>query len=98
LYVGAVAGAPGTGNYSKFHTYLRGAVTGSVYTGAAPIRMLTFAEYNFIRAEAALRFTLRNAQNIFQAGVRASMESVVAADISAYLATNGTLTGTDAKN
>jgi hypothetical protein len=56
LYVGAVAGAaPGT-NYSKFHTYLRGAVTGSVYTGAAPIRMLTF-EYNFIRAEASLRFS-----------------------------------------
>jgi hypothetical protein len=36
----------------------------------------------------------------FQAGVKASMESagVVAADITAYLATNGTLTGTDAKN
>jgi hypothetical protein len=37
--------------------------------------------------------------NVFQAG-KASMESagVVAADITAYLATNGTLTGTDAKN
>jgi hypothetical protein len=100
LYVGSVAGAaPGT-NYSKFHTYLRGAVTGSVYTGAAPIRMLTFAEYNFIRAEAALRFTSPgSAQTFFQAGVKASMESagVVAADITAYLATNGTLTGTDAQ-
>jgi hypothetical protein len=35
----------------------------------------------------------------FQAGVKASMESAgVAADITAYLATNGTLTGTDAQN
>jgi hypothetical protein len=62
--------------------------------------MLTFAEYNFIRAEAALRFTSPgSAQTFFQAGVKASMESagVVAADITAYLATNGTLTGTDAQ-
>jgi hypothetical protein len=59
--------------------------------------MLTFAEYNFIRAE-QLWFT-RKCTNVFQEG-KASMESagVVAADIAAYLATNGTLTGTDAKN
>lgn len=100
-YVGAVAGAPaGPGNYSKFHTYLRGAITGAVYTGAAPIRMLTFAEYNFIRAEAALRFTSPgSAQTFFQAGIRASMESagVASGDITAYLAANGTLTGTSAQ-
>lgn len=98
LYVGAVSGAPaGPGNYSKFHTYLRGAITGAVYSGAAPIRMLTFAEYNFIRAEAALRFASPgSAQTFFQAGIRASMESagVASADITAYLAANGTLTGT----
>jgi hypothetical protein len=72
LYVGAGA-APGT-NYSKFHTYLRGAVTGSVYTGA-PIRMLTFAEYNFIRAEASLRFSSPGSAQTFFKGVKASMES-----------------------
>jgi hypothetical protein len=73
LYVGAGA-APGT-NYSKFHTYLRGAVTGSVYAGAAPIRMLTFAEYNFIRAEASLRFSSPGSAQTFFKGVKASMES-----------------------
>ncbi|MGL5113388.1 MAG: SusD/RagB family nutrient-binding outer membrane lipoprotein [Flavobacterium sp.] len=101
LYVGAVAGAPaGAGNYSQFHTYLRGTLTGSTYSGAAPIRMLTFAEYNFIRAEAALRFTSPgSAQTFFQAGIRASMESagVAAADITTYLAANGTLTGSAAQ-
>lgn len=101
LYVGAISGAPaGPGNYSKFHTYLRGAVAGTVYSGAAPIRMLTFAEYNFIRAEAALRFTSPGiAQTFFQAGIRASMESagVATADINAYLVANGTLTGTTAQ-
>jgi hypothetical protein len=101
LYVGAVSGAPANpGIYSKFHTYLRGAITGVVYTGAAPIRMLTFAEYNFIRAEASLRFASPgSAQTFYQAGIRASMESagVVAADITAYLAANGALTGTNAQ-
>lgn len=101
LYVGAVSGAPaGPGNYSKFHTYLRGAVTGAVYTGAAPIRMLTFAEYNFIRAEAALRFTSPgDAETFFKEGIRASMLSagVADADITTYLAANGTLTGTNAQ-
>ena len=101
LYVGAVAGAPaGPGNYSKFHTYLRGSLTGSVYTGAAPIRMLTFAEYNFIRAEASLRFSSPgNAQTFFQEGIRASMlnAGVAATDITTYLATNGVLAGTNAQ-
>ena len=101
LYVGAVAGAPANpGIYSKFHTYLRGAITGVVYSGAAPIRMLTFAEYNFIRAEAALRFASPgSAQTFFEAGIRASMESagVAAAGITAYLTANGTLSGTTAQ-
>lgn len=101
LYVGAVAGAaPSPGIYSRFHTYLRGANTGTVYTGAAPIRMLTFAEYNFIRAEAALRFSSPgSAQTFFEEGIRASMLSagVLAADITTYLAANGTLAGTAAQ-
>jgi len=47
----------------------------TAYTGAAPIRMLTFAEYNFIRAEHALRYGAGAlaAQPFFQAGIRASM-------------------------
>lgn len=100
LYVGAVGGAASNASiYSKLHTYLRGG-TGSSYTGAAPIRMLTFAEYNFIRAEAALRFASPgDAQAFFQAGITASMQDagVATADISAYIAANGTLTGTSAQ-
>jgi hypothetical protein len=100
LYVGAVGGAASNASiYSKLHTYLRGG-TGSSYTGAAPIRMLTFAEYNFIRAEAALRFASPgDAQAFFQAGITASMQDagVATADITAYIAANGTLTGTSAQ-
>jgi hypothetical protein len=100
-YLGAVSGAsPAANSYSKFHTYLRGALLGAAYSGAAPIRMLTFAEYNFIRAEAALRFaSAGSADAFFKAGITASMQDagVTAADITTYLATNGTLTGTDAQ-
>ncbi len=100
-YIGAVSGAPAApASYSKFHTYLRGALTGTVYSGAAPIRMLTFAEYNFIRAEASLRFNSPGtALTFFQAGIRASMESagVSAADITTYLAANGVLAGSVAQ-
>lgn len=100
-YLGAVSGAPaGPGNYSRLHTFLRGSLTGTSYTGSAPIRMLTFAEYNFIRAEAALRFSSPGtAQTFFQTGIKASMDSagVLAGDISTYIATNGILTGSPAQ-
>jgi hypothetical protein len=72
----------------------------TAYTGAAPIRMLTFAEYNFIRAEASLRFgSPGSAQSFFQAGITASMQEagVAAADITNYLASYGTLSGTTAQ-
>jgi hypothetical protein len=101
LFVGAVGGAASNAAlYSKLHTYLRGALSGTSYSGAAPIRMLTFAEYNFIRAEAALRFSSTgNAETFFQAGITASMQEagVAAADITAYIAANGTLSGTAAQ-
>jgi hypothetical protein len=71
------------------------------YTGAAPTRMLTYAEYNFIRAEAAVRFgSPGTAQTFFAEGIRASMvdAGVSTANIDAYLATSaGTLTGTTAE-
>jgi len=100
LYVGSVGGASPSQNYSKFNTYLRGALSGTVYTGDAPIRMLTFAEYNFIRAEAALRFSSPgSAQEFFTAGITASMADagISNPDIAAYLAANGVLAGTAAQ-
>jgi hypothetical protein len=97
------------------HTYLRGDTTNAVavipqadgsikntdytYNGTAPIRMLTFAEYNFIRAEAAVYGATGNAETFYQAGIRASMSAagVPTAQIDAYIAANGTLSGTEAE-
>ncbi len=67
-----------------------------LYDGIGPIRMLTFAEHNFIRAEAALRLGVAgDAETFYRAGITASMQDagVLAADIATYLAANGTLTG-----
>ncbi|MBC8987038.1 SusD/RagB family nutrient-binding outer membrane lipoprotein [Pedobacter sp. N36a] len=102
LFVGSVSGAAPSQNYSKFHEYLRGEYDANedFYSGAAPIRMLTFAEYNFMRAEAALRFNSPgSAQTFFQAGITASMNDakVEAVDRDIYLAGHGTLTGTPAQ-
>ncbi|WP_310393263.1 SusD/RagB family nutrient-binding outer membrane lipoprotein [Hymenobacter sp.] len=80
-YIGAVngtgvIGAPNT-NFSRMSTYLRGTRTGTTvqaYEGAAPIRMLTFAEHNFILAEYYARIgNLASAQISFNAGITASM-------------------------
>lgn len=112
-YKGATAGDDPSFKYSRMHIYLRGDTTNSLpaegeadgsivagaysYSGAAPARMLTFAEYNFIRAEAALYGSTGDAQTFFQAGIRASMEAagVASADVDAYIAANGTLAGTE---
>ena len=69
------------------------------YDGTAPVRMLTFAEYNFIRAEAAVYGAPGDAQAFYQAGITASMQAagVSTADIATYIAANGTLTGTEAQ-
>ena len=106
-YLGVSAAAPPAtpnNNYSRIHTFLRGAVTaGTVppftYSGAAPQRMLSFAEYNFIRAEAALMGAPGSAQQFFTDGITASMQEagVSAANITAYLTANGTLIGTNAQ-
>ena len=91
-------------NYSRIHTFLRGNVTAGTappftYSGTAPQRMLTFAEYNFIRAEAALRGAPGSAQAFFTAGITASLQEVgvSAQQISEYLAANGTLSGSTAQ-
>jgi hypothetical protein len=112
-YKGVKPGDPVGNGYSRIHTYLRGAATGTpvqqtdggilagsyVYTGAAPIRMLTYAEYCFIRAETALMGAPGSAQTFYTNGITASMTDagVSAAAITTYLATNGTLTGTNAQ-
>lgn len=106
-YVGPSATAPPgapNNNYSRVHTFLRGAVTAGAappftYSGAAPQRMLSFAEYNFIRAEAALMGAPGDPQTFFTAAITASMQEsgVAAADITTYLTANGTLTGTNAQ-
>ncbi len=87
-YVGFAPGANQSVAASRIGTYLRGAVTadnlirtggnltaGSLtYTGTAPVKMLTFAEYNFIRAEAALIYGANGSANQFFAdGINASM-------------------------
>ena len=73
--------------------------TDYTYNGTAPIRMLTFAEYNFIRAEAAVYGATGDAEAFYQAGIRASMSAagVPTAQIDAYIAANGSLTGTEAE-
>ncbi|MBP6827367.1 MAG: SusD/RagB family nutrient-binding outer membrane lipoprotein [Saprospiraceae bacterium] len=112
-FAGAKAGDAPSLKYSRLHTYLRGDTTnttavaaqadGSIlhtsytYNGTAPVRMLTFAEYNFIRAEAAVYGAPGDAEAFYQAGIRASMAAagVPTAQIDAYITANGTLTGTD---
>jgi hypothetical protein len=113
-YLGAKGGDAASFKYSRFHIYMRGDTTkaaapinadGSInntsytYNGTAPIRMLTFAEYNFIRAEAAVLGASGDAETFYQAGIRASMQSagVATASIDAYIAANGSLTGSEAE-
>jgi hypothetical protein len=105
IYVGVSAAAPPpapNNNYSRVHTFLRGSVTtpssnginSAVYSGDAPQRMLTYSEYCFIRAEAALMGAsaspLANANAWFQAGITASMTEagVLPANITTYIANN----------
>lgn len=70
------------------------------YTGAAPIRMLTYSEYNFIRAEAAvLGVAGITADSFYRQGIRASMSQsgVASAAAEAYIAANPfPTTGSDA--
>jgi Starch-binding associating with outer membrane len=103
-YVGFAPGADQSVAASRIGTYLRGSVTADnltrtsgnltatslTFTGAAPIRMLTFAEYNFIRAEASLVYgATGSASTFFATGIDAAMSNAglsgVALDaVSAY--------------
>jgi hypothetical protein len=99
-----VNGIPASSNYSRVHTFLRGAVTAGsappfTYSGIAAQRMFSFAEYNFIRAEAALMGAPGDPQAFFTAGITASMTEVGVnpVAINDYLSYHGTLSGTNAQ-
>ncbi|GAB3829581.1 SusD/RagB family nutrient-binding outer membrane lipoprotein [Pontibacter rugosus] len=100
--------------YSRLHSYIKGTPSainteqinadGSIeggaitYGGDAPSRLLLYSEYNFIRAEAALRFgTPGNAEDFFKEGIRASMKDagVPEAEAAAFVSAHGTLAGSD---
>jgi Starch-binding associating with outer membrane len=93
---GSNVAPPALANRSKYNTYLTG-------TGEAPIRLLTFAQVNFILAESALILgTAGVADTYYQAGITASMQKVgmTPAEITAYFTANPTivtLTGTNAQ-
>lgn len=113
-FAGAKGGDAPSLKYSRFHIFMRGdttkaanpinadgslANTSYTYTGAAPIRMLTYAEYCFIRAEAAVLGASGDAEMFFKEGIKASMtqSGVSTADADAYIAANGTLSGTESE-
>lgn len=102
--------------YSRIHSYIYGTASavdparvnpnGSLqdgaitYAGDGPARLLTYAEYNFIRAEAALLYGAPgDAEAFFAAGIRASMQEagLTQAEIDGYMAAHGALSGTDAQ-
>jgi hypothetical protein len=105
-YVGAQNGTGAEGapnvNFSRMGTYLRGLRTGTGindYDGSAPIRMLTFAEHNFILAEHYARTgNLTLARTSFNAGITASMTmaGVATADITTYIAARPAFTAANA--
>ncbi|WP_262922072.1 SusD/RagB family nutrient-binding outer membrane lipoprotein [Hymenobacter cellulosivorans] len=103
-YTGAANGAGATvsTDFSRMHTYLRGPRTGTGlqdYAGSAPIRMVTYAEYQFILAEHYARTSdLTKAKTAFDAGITASMTmaEVPAAARTAYIAARPALTATNA--
>ncbi len=73
--------------YSQYNAYVTGA------NGEGPVRLLTNFQTKFILAEAALRYGLTQAgtaQELYQAGIRASMQlaGVATDQIDAYFAAN----------
>lgn len=91
---GSTATPPTLANRSKYNTYLVGT------SGEAPIRLLTFAQVNFILAESALILgTSGDANTYYQAGITANMQKVgmTTAEINQYFTDNPgvvTLSGT----
>lgn len=100
--------------YSRIHSYIYGTASavdparinpnGSLqdgaitYGGDGTARLLTYAEYNFIRAESALLYDVTGDANAFFAeGIRASMleAGMDQTEINAYLVAHGNLSGSN---
>lgn len=96
---GATSAVPALATRSKYNAYLTGATGGGDTAatgvgGAAPIRILTNAQVQFILAESALILgTSGVANTYYQAGITASMQKVgmTAAEITNYFTTNPTV-------
>lgn len=87
---GSSAVAPAQASRSQYGTYFIGT------TGSAPITLLSNFQVNFILAEAALVLgtgSATDANNFYQAGIKASMAKVgmAAGDITAYFTANPTV-------
>ncbi|GGA87681.1 SusD/RagB family nutrient-binding outer membrane lipoprotein [Puia dinghuensis] len=97
---GSNAPAPPQATRSQYGSYLIAPVANPTQLGAAPIRLLTNFQVNFILAEAALILGTPGDPNAYyQAGIQASMQKIGMAqsDINAYFIANPnvvTLTGT----
>lgn len=102
---GSTVTAPPLATRSKYNAYLTGATGGGDTAatnvgGAAPIRLLTNFQVQFILAESALIFgTTGDTQTYYQAGIRANMSKIgmTLAEIDNYFLTNPgvvTLSGT----
>lgn len=82
---------------SKYNTYLTGAgepLTTATAGGQAPIRLLTYAQVQFILAESAVILgTAGTANTYYQAGITANMQKIgmTATEISAYFTANPTV-------
>lgn len=91
---GSTAVAPALATRSKYNTFLTGTL------GEAPVRLLTFAQVNFILAESALILgTAGDANTYYQAGIKANMQKIgmTTAEINQYFTDNPavvTLAGT----
>jgi hypothetical protein len=75
-------------NRSKYNTVITGT------SGEATMRLLTFAQVNFILAEAAVVLgTAGNANNYYQAGIKAHMQKIgmTPAEINTYFTDNPTV-------
>jgi len=85
---GSTAVAPALATRSKYNTFLTGT------TGEAPVRLLTFAQVNFILAESALILgTAGDANTYYQAGIKANMQKIgmTTAEINQYFTDNPTV-------
>ena len=91
---GSNAVAPAQATRSQYGTYLIAPVASPTQLGAAPIRLLTNFQVNFILAEAALMLGTPGDPNaLYQAGIMANMQKIGMAqsDITAYFAANPTV-------